>query len=130
MSLAGLPIQTIGLGVAGAVGTELGAAALVKMLPASVQSNNAAKLGVKVGLVVALSMLGRRFVGPGAARALAIGGGIAVGVEAFRTYVMPSIPGLNDLVSDYQLSDYSQGVNGITDGGAIFAPLWSGNSGA
>jgi len=127
--VGGLSLQTIGLGVAGAIGTELGGAAVAKVLPAGFQGAGA-KLAVKAGLVVLVASLGRRFLGPNVSRALAVGGGIAVGVEAFRTYVMPSVPQLQDLMADYVapgMSDYTH-LSGLgrsiqSSEGSIFSPL-------
>lgn len=127
-SLGGLPLQSIGIGVAGAIGAELGGAAVAKFLPANMQGAGT-KLAVKAGLVVAAAILGRRFLGSSVARSLAIGGGIAVGVEAFRTFVMPSLPGLQDLMSDYVqpegIGEYLSGVGRTIQSseGSIFGPL-------
>jgi len=132
-SVGGLSLQTVGLGVAGALGAELGAAAVARMLPVQFQTP-IGKIGVKAGLVVLAATLGKRFLGAGAAKAIALGGGIAVGVEAFRTWVMPAVPGLSDLMEDYvadpsQLSDYIapslSGLGVVARGSqnSIFSPL-------
>jgi len=131
--VSGLSLQSVGLGVAGAIGTELGGAAVARFLPAQFQTP-IAKIGVKAGLVVLASILGKRFIGASAAKAIALGGGIAVGVEAFRTFVMPALPGLNDLMEDYVtdgtgMSDYVTGLQGlgrsvgVTSENSIFSPL-------
>lgn len=97
----GFDLHSIGWGVVGAVGTELGAAAAAKVLPASLQGNNLAKLGVKAGIVLVGGMLARKVIGPSAAKAVVIGGGISVGVELVRDYVLPVIPGAQSLMSGY-----------------------------
>ena len=117
--IAGLDLGAIGYGVAGAIGTELGGAAVAKFLPANMQSTPV-KLATKAALVVIGSMLVRRFVGSQAAKALALGGGIAVGVEAAREWILPNIPGLSDMMADYlvpgdaSISGYlPEGLSGV-----------------
>ena len=103
---ARLDFAAIGWGVVGAVGTELGAAAASKLLPASMQASTPAKLAVKAGVVVLGGFVARKALGPSTSRALIIGGGIAVGVELVRDYLLPLIPGAQGLMADYSLSDY------------------------
>lgn len=114
LALGGLtkrfPVEAILWGVGGAVGTELGGAAAARLLPASLQVSTPAKLAVKAGVIVAGGFLARRFVGGSAARALMIGGGIALGVELVRDYILPSFPQAAALMSDYSfpgMADYS-----------------------
>lgn len=98
-------LPMIGWGVAGALGTELGGAAVTRFLPPALQANTPARLATKAALVVVGAMLAKRFIGPAAAKALLVGGGISIGVEAAREYVLPSLfaamPGTAQAVADY-----------------------------
>lgn len=135
LGLGGLNLPAIGWGVAGAVGVELGGAAATNMLPDAIKGNQAARLGLKAALVVVGSMIARRVVGPSAARAMALGGGISVGLEAVRTWVLPMVPGLSDVMGEYLLSGddmspdvgaYLSGGSGRSSNGSVsqFAPQW------
>jgi hypothetical protein len=108
--LGGIDLKSIGWGVVGAIGAELGTAQAVKFLPANISTNTAAKLGVKAGVIFLATMLAKHTVGGSAARAIAVGGGIALGVEIVRDYVLPIVPGASALMSDYVfgsgVSDY------------------------
>src|SRR5690348_15947224 len=59
----GFPLESIGWGIAGAVGTELGGAAAAKLLPVTMQTSTPAKLAVKAGIVLAGGFLARKMVG-------------------------------------------------------------------
>jgi len=137
-SFGDLNLTAVGWGVAGAVGVEVGGAAATKLLPPDMQGSTPVRLGLKVALVIAGSMLAKRFVGSAAAKAMALGGGISIGLEAVRTYVLPNVPGLSDVMQDYLLSDDS-GLQGYLDpslsaggrgagGGDVaqFSPQWGG----
>lgn len=129
-----LNLHSVGFGVAGAVGVELGGAAIARVLPANLSGNKAAMIGMKGALVFLAPMLLKRFIGAQNAKALAVGAGIAVGVEAINAYVMPMIPGASALMSDYLNgdSDFSDGMADYLQGSAgeqgvtMFAPQWGG----
>src|SRR5258708_22579269 len=73
----GLDLKSIGFGVAGAVGVELGGAARAKFLPPHVMATPIRRILVQAALVVARAMLAEHLVGASAAQSLPIGGRIA-----------------------------------------------------
>ena len=127
--LGNVNMQAIGAGAAGFIATKWGTGFLTGMLPAEWSAGAAAplvKIGAKavVGLVaipMVLKMVGmKRFAG-----AAAIGGGIAVAVDIFDTYIAPRI-GMSDYEQGY-ITAYEPGqitgtgdmaVDGAYGGGA------------
>ena len=64
------------------------------------------RIGCKAAVGVGAPLLLKRFLPRGVASALAIGGGVAVLVDAFNTYVKPSL-GIADYEQGY-ISSYEQ----------------------
>ena len=99
----GVDLGKIGSIAGGYVGTEILAGYLKGMLPANLLPDpNMARIGCKAAIGIGLPLLARRFLPRGVANALMIGGGVAVAVDLFNTYVKPMVPGL-------PLADYEQG---------------------
>jgi hypothetical protein len=109
--LGNVNVGAIGAGAVGFVGTRYGTTWLLSMLPAAWQADpNTAPL-VRIGTkavigLVALPMLARAMRWRGAAGPLAIGGGIAVAVDIFQTYLEKMLPLPVGVTS---LADYEQG---------------------
>lgn len=83
-----------GATVANALGNKLAA-----MLPANMQTNpDIARIATKAALGIGLPILLRkvRVLPPSIATALAVGGGIAFGLDVVKTYVAPKVPFLSD----------------------------------
>jgi len=125
--LGGIDFKSIGWGVVGAVGVELGAAQVMKFMPETMKTSTPAKLAVKAGLVVASTMLTKHFVGGSAARAIAVGGGIALGVEIVRDFVLPMIPGATGLMNDYAFPDGSVSDYQLADASSEVPRRWGAN---
>jgi hypothetical protein len=106
----GINIVKIGSIAGGFVGTEILAGYLSGMLPAAWKTDaNLVRIGCKAAVGVGAPLLLKRFLPRGVANALAIGGGVAVLVDVFTTYIKPNIPGLP--IGDYEqgyISDYEQ----------------------
>jgi hypothetical protein len=99
----GVNIVKIGSIAGGFVGTEILAGYLAGMLPAAWKTDaNMVRIGCKAAVGVGAPLLLKRFLPRGVGSALAIGGGVAVLVDVFNTYVKPNIPGL-------PLGEYDQG---------------------
>lgn len=96
----GLDFGQVGLGVVGAIGTDLGGEYLSRMLPAQFQGG-AAKYAVKGGLVLLGSMLLGKVIGRQAGVAMATGGAIMLGAEAVHEFVLPAVTGGAAAVSGY-----------------------------
>lgn len=109
-------------GVGGALASDIGGNLASKVLPANLQTPFA-RFAVKGGLILLGSMLLGRFVGRAAARTMALGGAILVGVDAARQYVLPNIPGLQGYLEDGQVSGYM--LNGLGAGDGSWASAWS-----
>jgi hypothetical protein len=114
----GVNIVKIGSIAGGYVGTEILAGYLAGMLPASWKTDPAmVRIGCKAAVGVGAPLLLKRFLPRGVGSALAIGGGVAVLVDLFNTYVKPRIPGLplgeyeHGMISGYE-PDYSAELQG------------------
>jgi hypothetical protein len=102
-SFMGMDLGKIGSLAGGYVGTEILGGYLKGMLPAGMLPDaNLARIGCKAAVAIGVPLLARRFLPRGVAKALMIGGGVAVAVDLFNTFVKPMIPGL-------PLADYEQG---------------------
>jgi len=122
--LGNVNINAIAAGAGGYIGTRYGTGWLLSVLPKEWMADpNTAplwRIGVKalVG-IVGLPMLARTFRMRGVAGPLAIGGGIAVAVDLFETYLAKMIP--------IPMADYEQGYitayepGQITDTASDFA---------
>jgi hypothetical protein len=104
----GINLVKIGSIAGGFVGTEILAGYLSGMLPAAWKTDaNMVRIGCKAAVGVGAPLLLKRFLPRGIGEALAVGGGVAVLVDVFNTYVKPNIPGLP--LADYepgQISSY------------------------
>jgi hypothetical protein len=99
----GVNFVKIGSLAGGFVGTEILAGYLAGMLPAAWKTDaNLVRIGCKAAVGVGAPLLLKRFLPRGVGNALAVGGGVAVLVDVFNTYVKPNIPGL-------PLGEYEQG---------------------
>ncbi len=106
--LGNVNFNAIGAGAAGYIGTRYGTGWLLSVLPRTADPNTAplVRIGVKAVIGIAgLPMLARMLRLRGAAGPLAIGGGIAVAVDLFETYLAKMIP--------IPMADYEQQV--LTD---------------
>jgi len=120
-AMFGINIVQIGSIAGGFVGTEILAGYLSGMLPAAWKTDaNMVRIGCKAAVGVGAPLLLKRFLPHGIGNALAIGGGVAVLVDVFNTYVKPNIPGL-------PLADYEPGY--IADYEPGYLPQGSGMSG-
>lgn len=116
-AIFGINIVQISSLAGGFVGTEILAGYLAGMLPAAWKTDaNMVRIGCKAAVGVGVPMLAKSFLPRGvrgALNALAIGGGVAVLVDVFNTFVKPNIPGL-------PLSNYEQGfISGYEDNGML-----------
>jgi hypothetical protein len=104
VSFGGINFVKIGSIAGGFVGTEILAGYLAKMLPekwtADATKLNIIRIGTKAAVGIGAPMLLKRFLPRGVANALMVGGGVAVLVDAFNTYLKPSLG----------LADYEQGM--------------------
>lgn len=104
------------LGVSGGlIGTELAGGWLSNMLPATWKADanmaNLVRIGSKAAVGVGLPMLLKGMLPRGLGPAIALGGGVAVVVDLFKTYVGPAVG----------LSDYEYGQLGAYETEAIGA---------
>lgn len=106
--------------------SDVGGNVVANMLPPQAQ-NPMVRYAVKGGLIIGGSMLLGRFVGRSAAKTMALGGAILLGLNAFREYVQPSIPFLNGYSDEYlPVSGYGlqPALSGLgADGG--WSEAWS-----
>jgi len=94
-AIFGINIVQIGSIAGGFVGTEILAGYLSGMLPAAWKTDpNLVRIGCKAAVGVGAPLLLKRFLPRGVGNALAVGGGVAVLVDIFNTFVKPNIPGL------------------------------------
>jgi hypothetical protein len=97
MNLFGISLPPIGdvlfVG-AGLVAPPLVAAQLVRFLPDSIKTNQAATWGVKVASVVLPGIAIRKFVSPRAGNLFMVGGAASLVVDAIRQFAPGVIPGL------------------------------------
>jgi hypothetical protein len=109
-AMFGINIVKIGSIAGGFVCTEILAGYLSGMLPAAWKTDaNIVRIGCKAAVGVGAPLLLKRFLPRGVGEALALGGGVAVLVDVFNTYVRPNIPGLP--LADYEpgeISSYEQ----------------------
>ncbi len=117
--LPGMNLPAVLGGAAGFVVTNWGAGQLSRMLPAAWGLDaNIARIGSKAAVGIGLPMLLRGFLPRGVGNAMAIGGGIAVAVDLFTTFVGPAI-GLSAYDTG-ELSAYEQGSL-MGDGGSAYS---------
>lgn len=125
-----LGVKDIGWGIVGAVAVETGAAALDKVdkLPEQLKTGVGA-LFLKGVLVIVAGAIAKPLLGTRAAAGIVVGGGIAVGVDAVRAYVLPHIPGLHDtdeLESPATLAGYRNTAGAaVGASGRTWGPAWS-----
>jgi len=108
-AMFGINIVKIGSIAGGFVGTEILAGYLSGMLPAAWKTDaNIVRIGCKAAVGVGAPLLLKRFLPRGVGSALAVGGGVAVLVDVFNTFIKPNIPGLpvgnyeQDFISGYE----------------------------
>jgi len=111
----GINIVKIGSIAGGFVGTEILAGYLSGMLPAAWKTNPAmVRIGCKAAVGIGAPLLLKRFLPRGIGAALAVGGGVAVLVDVFNTFIKPNIPGL----PLGEMGEYNQGyITGYEDPG-------------
>jgi len=118
----GINIVKIGSIAGGFVGTEILAGYLAGMLPAAWKTDaNMVRIGCKAAVGVGAPLLLRRFLPRGVGNALAVGGGVAVLVDVFNTYVKPNIPGLP--LGEYELAGYEAPAElgpGLSGSGSVY----------
>ena len=115
----GINIVKIGSIAGGFVGTEILAGYLAGMLPAAWKTDaNMVRIGCKAAVGVGAPLLLKRFLPRGVGSALAIGGGVAVLVDVFNTFVRPMVPGLpiadyeQGYIQGYEQPEYSPALSG------------------
>lgn len=117
--LGNVNVGAIGAGAAGYIGTRYGAGFLLGVLPpdwkADANTAPLLRIGAKaaVGLVL-LPMLAKMLKQGKYAAPLAIGGGVAVVVDLFETYVAPHV--------GIPMADYEQGVLNNYEVGQLNGP--------
>lgn len=109
----GMPLGQIVSAAGGFVGTSLLAGYLKGMLPATMTADanqaNMIRIGCKAAVAIGVPMLGKSFLPRNIRNALMLGGGVAVAVDIFETFIKPAIPGLP--FADYEqgyIADYEQ----------------------
>lgn len=90
----GLDLGKIAVGTGGAVGSDMLGDWAASMIPATLDPNarTLARYGAKVAAVVAVGMLVSRMFGRGAGAVAGLGGGVLLGVDAAREFVLPNLP--------------------------------------
>jgi hypothetical protein len=118
-AIMGINIVKIGSIAGGFVGTEILAGYLSGMLPAAWKTNPAmVRIGCKAAVGIGAPLLLKRFLPRGIGAALAVGGGVAVLVDVFNTFIKPNIPGLplgeydQGYIEGYESPDYSAALSG------------------
>jgi hypothetical protein len=76
------------------------------------------RIGCKAAVGIGAPLLLKRFLPRGIGAALAVGGGVAVLVDVFNTFIKPNIPGLplgeydQGYIEGYESPDYSAALSG------------------
>lgn len=133
-SFFGIDVGKAGIGVLGAVGSDLAGEWVHGMLPKTMDPKvlSALKYPIKAGVVVTTSLLLGKFFGRAAGAAAGIGGAILLGVDAAREFVLPNVPLLHGGLSGMGLgwedlpsmNGYVRGMEGYVDqGGSSTASL-------
>ena len=121
MKMLGMPVMQIVSFTGGFIVTEVLADKLAAMLPAAWKTNAdmlriGSKAAIGVGLPMVLKMT--KLVPQNIANAIAVGGGICVLWDVFKTYVGPKIGltlGAYEQLSEYRMLPSSAGIAGMDE---------------
>lgn len=132
--LGNVNLQAIGAGAAGYIGTRYGTGFLLSVLPPEWQADPNTKPLIRIGAkavvgLVLLPMVAKMLKMGKFSAPLAIGGGVAVVVDLFETYLAPS---LGVPIADYEqgvLNDYEVGqLNGPVEDTVMDADAYGGGA--